>query len=122
MSNKWAGGDRCEQEEEVKEVLRNGSDEVHNSLIIDFDGTVSLVPFESKRKGYAVRFETFVAGNGYVGSKSALNHLDGTYQAMLEAWVDHLKYGGELYKDYSEHKKSIDELQSEATELTKSKS
>jgi hypothetical protein len=108
--------------EEVAQVLRAGDDNRNNSLIVDFEGNVKLVPFTNNNKTYAARFETFGAGNGYVGEKSQLNHLTGTYQALLEAWVSYLEYGQAnkigVYRDYADYHKTIEELQEEAVKLT----
>ncbi|ADO57440.1 hypothetical protein [Paenibacillus polymyxa] len=110
--------------EEVADVLQKGNDDRHNSLIIDFDGTPKLIPFTNDGSKYAVRYETFNAGNGYVGEKSQLNHLNGTYQALLEAWVEYLGYGRRLgsgvYRDYAEYSESIEELQAKAIKLVNS--
>lgn len=105
--------------EEVAEVLKKGNDEVSNSLVVDYDGNVHLIPFGygSHTNGYAVRFETFQAGNGYVGPKSKLNHLNGTYQTLMEAWVTHLNTGDEEYRDYMKGDKTIEQLKQEAEEL-----
>lgn len=108
--------------EELTQVLTEGNDGRNNSLIVDFQGNVKLVPFTNDKTTYAVRYETFGAGNGYVGPESKLNHLDGTYQALLEGWVDYLHYGQSkkigIYRDYAEYKNSIEELQQEAIRLT----
>lgn len=107
--------------EEMAEVLKAGNDERHNSLIVTFDGTVQLVPFTRDIKDYAVRYETFAAGNSYVGEKSQLNHLDRTYQGMLEGWVEFLGQGKEnregIYKDYATYESTVEELQRKAQKL-----
>lgn len=107
--------------EEVAQVLKEGDDNRNNSLIVDYEGNVKLVPFTKDKKTYAVRYETFCAGNNYVGAKSKLNHLDRTYQALLEGWVSYLQYGQGnkigIYKDYAEYEKTIEELQEEAVKL-----
>lgn len=88
-------------EDDLKRELLSGNDEINNSLIVDTDGFLHLVPFNQAKKGpYAVRFETFIAGNGYVGSESSLNHLEGTYLALLEAWSIHLVSHDKVYRDY----------------------
>jgi hypothetical protein len=96
--------------QEVENVLKYGNDNIHNSLVVDFDGFVHLVPFEQAITGYAVRFETFQAGNGYVGSKSSLNHLDGTYLALLEGWLDHLETHDCEYRDSESRRSEVDIL------------
>lgn len=105
--------------QEVDKLLRNGDDNRHNSLVVDYDGNVHLVEQSNAMGGYAVRFETFEAGNGYVGSKSSLNHIDGTYQALLEGWVEHLAnpIGDDVYRDYSTGKRTIEELIQDAKDI-----
>ncbi|MGE8057038.1 hypothetical protein ACQKOD_24625 [Bacillus mycoides] len=61
--------------------------------MINYDGYVQLIKVQSfvpaAMRGYAVRFETFMADNGYVGKQDELNHLNGTYLALLEGWFSH---------------------------------
>ncbi|MGF7050402.1 hypothetical protein J2T13_004940 [Paenibacillus sp. DS2015] len=100
--------------DEVATVLRKGNDETHNFLVVDYNGDVHLIPRGNNREGYAVRFESFQAGNGYVGQNSGLNHLNNTYLAMMEGWLVHLHTGDGVYRDYSDGQKTVDELQQEA--------
>lgn len=89
--------------EQLRNVLLQGNEECDNALIIDFDGYLKLVPLVDRAArtltGYAVRFNTFYAGNGYVGANSNLFHLESTYTILLEAWLLHLISGRELYSD-----------------------
>jgi hypothetical protein len=88
-------------ENELKTVLLKGDDNYDNSLVIDFDGFLHLVHFNQAKGGpYAVRFETFLAGNGYVGTKSSLNHIEDTYLSLLDAWETHLVNHDKEYRDY----------------------
>lgn len=88
-------------EEDLKRVIIAGNDNYNNSLVIDFDGYLHLIPFNRAKGGpYAVRFETFLAGNGYVGSQSSLIHIDDTYLSLLEGWLDHLVGHDKIYRDY----------------------
>ncbi|MFF2156327.1 hypothetical protein ACFVVQ_13510 [Paenibacillus chitinolyticus] len=103
--------------EEVANVLENGDDEVNHVLVVDYDGIVHLLPECSNLRGYAVRFETFIAGKGYVGSTGNLRHLDETYRALLDAWVEHLHHGDEAYRDYDIGKITVEELKKEAEAL-----
>ncbi|MCD9026034.1 hypothetical protein [Cohnella silvisoli] len=103
--------------EEVETVLRRGNDEVSNSLVVDYNGVVHLIPAGNSREGYAVRVETFQAGNGYVGSRSRLNHLENTYKVLLEGWLDHLETGDGEYRDYSDGQNTVEELQQKAVQL-----
>lgn len=87
--------------DELRKVLLNGNDNYNNSLIVDFDGFLHVVPFkEALERGYAVRYETFGAGNGYVGRESSLNHIEDTYLALLSAWSIHLHSHNKVYRDY----------------------
>ncbi|MGE7950851.1 hypothetical protein [Lysinibacillus xylanilyticus] len=100
--------------EQLKEVLINGNDNYSNSLVIDYEGTPKLIPLISIAPleviEYPVRFETFNAGNGYVGVQSNLNHLDQTYLALLEAWYMHMETGRSFYRDYVSGDLSEEEL------------
>lgn len=90
--------------DQLKTTLIQGDDSVHNSLIIDFDGFLHLLPFEqAKNCPYAVRYESFQAGNGYVGSDSGMSHLDRTYLALLQGWSDHLASSKQIYRDYADN-------------------
>ncbi|MEX3711209.1 hypothetical protein ABFV99_02270 [Cytobacillus horneckiae] len=92
-------------EDDLKKVLLAGNDNYNNSLVVDFDGFLHLVPFKQGIDGaYAVRFETFGAGNGYVGSENSLNHIDETYLSLLEAWEIHLIGHDFVYRDYPTNK------------------
>ncbi|WP_337034768.1 hypothetical protein [Paenibacillus illinoisensis] len=103
---------------EVEDVLRKGNDETHNTLVIDYDGLARLVPTRTvKSGGFAVSIEGFQAGNGYVGPGSQLNHLNNTYKTLLEAWLIHLETGDTVHRDYSDGKKTEEELQQEAVDL-----
>lgn len=87
--------------QELKEVLVNGDDSRNNSLILDMDGYLKLIPFSEWRSTpYAVRYETFGANNGYVGINSNLSHLELTYLTMIDGWVNHLNSHEQIYKDY----------------------
>lgn len=88
--------------EQLRSVLLQGDDRVNNSLVIDKEGYIQLVPFErAKDAGYPVRFETFDSGNGYVGSEYDLSELENIYMKLLEGWVEHLTSGDTVYRDYS---------------------
>ncbi|MBM7587931.1 hypothetical protein JOC86_004506 [Bacillus pakistanensis] len=49
---------------------------------------------------YPVRLETFSAKNKYVGLDSELNHVEGTYSILIEAWRDYLETGRSFYREY----------------------
>nr|WP_259549244.1 hypothetical protein [Heyndrickxia oleronia] len=87
--------------EQLKEVLLNGDDRINNSLIVNNDGFLKLVPFSQVRNiSYAVRFETFDSGNGYVGKGASLYNLDEIYLSLLDAWAIHLVSHDRIYKDH----------------------
>lgn len=67
---------------------------------------------------YAVRVETFDAGNGYVGPKSELNHLNNTYRLLLNGWVSHLYSHKSIYEDYVANNNE-EEILAEIKELIK---
>jgi hypothetical protein len=87
--------------EQLRKVLLSGNDNINNSLVVDFDGYLHLVPFKQAKEGpYAVRFETFVAGNGYVGEESNLYHLEDTYLGLLDSWSIHLVSHDMEYREH----------------------
>ncbi len=106
---------------DVERVIRSGNDDVDNSLIIDFEGIPRLVQLDDINDGrgnYAVRFETFCAGNGNVGRDTSGNHINDTYIGLLEGWRTHLKCGKSIYIDFVEGVLSESELLGEIEELT----
>lgn len=99
--------------EQLRSVLLKGDDTVRNLLFIDFDGFPILkklgnyMPYESS--GMAVRLESYGAKNGYVGRVNE-QHIEDTYQTVLEGWDLHLSSGKEIYRDYSDRKKTPQQL------------
>lgn len=75
--------------EQIKDVLMAGNDIYDNSLVIDYEGNLKLIPLINRSpislSEYPVRFETFQAGNGYVGNIDDFHFLETTYMALLEA-------------------------------------
>ncbi|MGE8057045.1 hypothetical protein ACQKOD_24660 [Bacillus mycoides] len=100
--------------DEVKQVLLSGDDNYNNALVINYDGYVQLIKVQgfvpAVMREYAVRYETFIAGNGYVGGQGELNHLEETYLALLEGWLSHLSGGKAIHQDYVSGENSINEL------------
>lgn len=100
--------------EELAILLKNGDDSDHNVLIIDFDGNLQLIPLMGRMPSSitdcAVRYETFAAGNGYVGSEESASDIDDTYQALLEGWLDHLEIGDSFYREHSDCQLTIEQL------------
>jgi len=106
--------------EQLRNVLLNGNDNYSNSLVIDYDGNPKLVPLINRTPiniiEYPVRFESFGAGNGYVGSQGSLNQLEGTYLALLEAWEMHIDTGRSFYRDYVSGEHSEEQLKTNIME------
>lgn len=106
--------------EQLRDVLLQGNEECDNALIIDFDGYPKLVPIiditPRMLTEYAVRFNTFDAGTGYVGSDSKLLHLENTYTILLEAWLIHLISGREIYTDGRMGEESVGTIISQINE------
>lgn len=86
--------------EKVREMIENGDDSHHNQIRIKKDGTVYLSDIVGNQKtdGLLVRFETFDAGNDYVGKKAAKDdkHIDTLYKMIKWSWIK--QYPG--YLDY----------------------
>ncbi|MBM7869172.1 hypothetical protein JOC70_000641 [Clostridium pascui] len=100
---------------ELINMILHGDDRFNNSLIIDFNGYPRLIKCINSddirlTQNYAVRYETFNAGKGDVGSSSNIYYIDQIYVSLLEAWLEHLKTGRSIYTDYTENKLSNDEI------------
>lgn len=102
--------------EQINALLVSHEDDRHNSLVVDFDGNVDLVPFRDIREPYAVRFETFVAGNGYVGHQWNENELEDLYESLLQGWLIHLNNDSFEYVDHNDSTKA-DEIIKEINKL-----
>jgi len=85
-------------------------------LVIDFDGNVDLVPFDEIREPYAVRYETFAAGNGYVGHKWSEDQLGDLYESLLQGWLIHLNNDSFEYVDCNDSTKA-DEIIKEINKM-----
>lgn len=110
--------------EQVAEVLIKGNDNYHNSLVVDYHGYPQLIRLVKRTPvtitEYPVRFETFNAGNEYVGHGGRLTHLDRTYMALLETWYLHLNTGQQHYCDFVSGDKTEDELVQEISSIMSS--
>ncbi len=92
--------------EELERAIREGDDRRNNSLVLDLEGYFRLLSFEEAMRRLspiAVRHETFIAGNDYVGREAVKDKefIEETFLAMLGGWIRHLE-SGELgvYVDY----------------------
>ena len=84
--------------EELIDVIYNGDDSQHNSLVVDINGHIKLQKFEEARALFApvaVRYETYCEGNDYVGPRAAndLINNDSVYLSMLSGFLTHLTNG-----------------------------
>lgn len=78
---------------EIEELMRNADDRTDNTLVIDENGCVKIIHGIESYFLYPVKYETWHAGNNYVGKYSKLDTLDQTYISSLQAWFKYLEYG-----------------------------
>ena len=85
--------------QEIREEMLKADDRVDNQLVIDENGYAKVI---SNNQGYLfpVRYETWIAGNRYVGKYSSLLTLDENYIFLLEGWLLYLTTGKSKYADY----------------------
>ncbi|WP_294352187.1 hypothetical protein [uncultured Clostridium sp.] len=98
--------------DELRKVLKDGDDKVNNALYVDFDGYLKLKNINRDKDfiayhKYAVRNESFIALNGYVGREFDDEYIDTLYLNLLDEWESHLESGRSLYVDYD--KGNLDE-------------
>ncbi|MCD8237347.1 MAG: hypothetical protein LUD00_12050 [Prevotellaceae bacterium] len=77
--------------EDLIEMLSNGDDGHRNQIRVSEDGIIYLsqdVVGAERLNGVLFRFETFEAGNDYVGSKVAANneYTDRLYRTIMKRW------------------------------------
>lgn len=105
--------------EQLRDTIAKGNDNYTNVLVIDYDGAIRLIPLTDRSavsvQGFPVRYESFQAGNGYVGYKASSDgiHIEDTFMALLEAWCLHLKTGRSMYRDYTSGDLTEQELMDE---------
>ncbi len=110
---------------ELKEVIAADTDNYHNTLILTLEGYFELWSPQDARKPsspIAVRHESFVAGNDYVGKQAALDNgfITQTYLTMLEGWTTHLmNFELDVYQDYYDGKKTESQLWAQVENITK---
>ena len=105
--------------DQLRDVIANGDDSKHNSLILNVYGNFelrSLPSYDISKNDptVIVRHETYSAGNGYVGVESSKddNHINQEYAASLELWASHLKTGGtQMYCDSTATRELTDILE-----------
>lgn len=97
--------------DQLKSILYSHDDDRHNSLVIDYDGYIKIVPIKEITQPYPVRYETFQAGNGYVGNKWPERELEDLYESLLQGWACHLYTGNFIYTDFNDGTSSNDSIQ-----------
>jgi hypothetical protein len=77
-----------------------GDDRFHNSLILNIYGffelrNPSIAMFKIIDPTIVVKYETFIKGNNYVGSESAMSeeYTDKIFDEMMKGWRSHLMSG-----------------------------
>ena len=86
--------------EQLRSVIRQGDDNITNSLILNVYGFFELRDFYTMEintddPSIVFRYETFGAENEYVGEESAKDerYITDLYTTFLEGWLSHLKNG-----------------------------
>ncbi len=87
-------------EEEISLLLKNGDDQQNNILVVDEYGYVNLIQDISIAYTYPVRYETFIARNGYVGENSGEETAYNSYLSLLYGWLNYLKTNVSQFIDY----------------------
>ncbi|MFH1829041.1 MAG: hypothetical protein ABH824_07310 [Nanoarchaeota archaeon] len=108
---------------ELEKIIANGDDNQDNALILDLNGNFKLInrSLIDESTPIAVRYETFCAGNGYVGLEASADHnfINDTYLSMLEGWIIHLMTDDlGIFQDGRYGNKSESELRQELKHLT----
>jgi len=83
---------------EMRNLIRQGDDQINNMLIIDLNGYFSLLEFSTEHVNsfvIAVRHGAFIAGNGYIGPQAADDETftNRVFHTMLYGWLEHLQTG-----------------------------
>lgn len=113
--------------EQLRTIIATGNDEETNVLILNLNGKFELRQrplFDISKNDPTVvlRYETFAAGNDYIGEDAAQddNHINSLYCTCLEGWLSHLRTGKtQIYYNFPCTKKSEQTL--EEIELLRSK-
>lgn len=86
--------------EELKELIANADDQYNNQLRVNNNGEVYISRTVGAENIYDLRFrfETFDAGNDYVGINAAndLNYVQDTFNRLKKCWDE----GRSGYIDY----------------------
>lgn len=108
--------------EQLTQVIESGDDRRSNILILNVLGKFELRDMRSmdyRDPTIILRYESFIAGNGYIGSEAAKdeNFIHSLYSTALEEWRDHLKTGrvNHYRDDFSQ--KNVGDLKSEIGQI-----
>lgn len=78
--------------EEFKALIAGADDSVDNQIRVTENGEVyiSTTVGDSDIEGLRFRFETFEAGNGYVGKAAAADdrYIEGMYEDLKQYWYE----------------------------------
>lgn len=100
--------------DEILCEIKKAKDICDNSPQITFDGYFKIIPLKGVSPislyDYAVRSETFCAGNGYVGNIDNENFYKELYHSMLDGWLMHLLTGKSQYYGEEYPELSIEEI------------
>ncbi len=96
--------------DEIGEEMQKADDRVHNQLVIDEDGYAKVIKDEGYGYLFAVRHESWNAGNIYVGKYSKLLTLNDDYISSLQGWLSYLRTGRKKYMEYVHDNKNEEEV------------
>ncbi|OHW62038.1 hypothetical protein EUAN_14860 [Andreesenia angusta] len=78
--------------EEFKDLIASADDSVDNQIRVTEEGEIyiSTIVGDRDTDGLRFRFETFEAGEGYVGKSAASDdrYLEGMYEDLKQYWYD----------------------------------
>lgn len=78
--------------DEFKDLIASADDSVDNQIRVTEEGDiyVSTIVGDRDIEGLRFRFETFEAGEGYVGKEAAKDdrYLEGMYEDLKQYWYD----------------------------------
>ena len=107
------------EKKQLIDVIKNGNDDINNTLYLKLNGKFSLyfdaeIPFKNSGIDYIGAYETFSAGNGYIGKEATKDkvHINNLFKIFLNSWLDYKEekkikqYLGDYYTEYT-----IEELQ-----------
>ncbi len=107
---------------EFENAIANANDAYNNSLQVNFDGEILVRQLKDNEApnslyDFAVREETFMAGNGYAGHNNMDEFYEDLYHSLLDGWLWHLLTGRSIYQGEEYPEKSIKEITSEISDI-----